>query len=162
MKMEQHMLVTAPVAAGTWYFTHSWIYVLMTVALGVLIDFDHVFDYIREEKKFNMKGLFIKSYLGDFEYFYVIFHAWEYIPLAWIIGALINNYTFSTVFSVAYISHMLPDQLVNNVKPFGYFFTYRVMKKFEMRELFYKGRVVRRKEEGGRKVRPRTQNSKLK
>lgn len=136
------MLVTAPVTAGVWYFTHSWVYAAMTVILGVLVDFDHVFDYIREEKKFDMKGMFIKSYAGDFERMYVIFHAWEYIPLSWIAGALAGNYTFSIVFSAAYFFHMLPDQLMNNVRPFGYFMTYRIMKKFVMTDIFYppKGR----------------------
>jgi hypothetical protein len=143
MKMEHHMLVAAPVTAGTWYFTHNWYYAAMTIVLGVLIDFDHVFDYIREEKKFDMKDMFIKSYLGDFTHLYVIFHAWEYIPLSWIIGAAAGNFTFSIVFSVSYFSHMLPDQLMNNVRPLGYFLSYRIMKKFVMTEVFYppKGRA---------------------
>ena len=140
--MEHHMIVTAPIAAGTYYFTHSWLYVAMAIFLGVLIDVDHVLDYIREEGKFNMKGLFVKSYAGDFTALYVFFHAWEYIPLSWIVGAAIGNYTFSVVFSIAYGAHMLADQLMNNVKPFGYFLIYRIMKKFVMTEFFYfpKGR----------------------
>lgn len=136
MKMEHHMMVTAPIAAGTYYFTHSWLYVAMTLFLGFLVDFDHVFDYVREEHKFDMKDMFIKSYRGDFEKLYVVFHAWEYVPLSFIAGALLDNYTFSVVFSVAYISHLLPDQLMNNTKPLGYFMTYRIIKNFKMTELF--------------------------
>jgi hypothetical protein len=48
-----------------------------------------------------------------------------------------NNPTFSAVFTIAYTCHMLPDQLLNNTKPFGYFMTYRIMKKFEMKKFFY-------------------------
>jgi len=142
MKMEHHLAVAAPIAAGTYYFTRSWIYTAMVIVLGVLVDFDHVFDYIREEHTFDMKDMFLKSYKGDFVHLYVIFHAWEYIPLSWLIGAAFNNYTFSIVFSIAYGAHMLADQLMNNVKPFGYFLTYRIMKKFVMTEFFYfpKGR----------------------
>lgn len=130
------MLVSAPIAAGTYYFTHSLIYTAMALFLGFLVDVDHVFDYIREEHKFDMKDMFIKSYRGNFEKLYVLFHAWEYIPLAWIAGAIMNNYVFSAVFTVAYASHLLPDQLMNNTKPFGYFLTYRIMKKFVMSEFF--------------------------
>jgi hypothetical protein len=90
-----------------------------------------------------MKGLFLKSYKGDFYRLYVIFHAWEYIPLAWLAGYIMNNYTFSIVFSAAYLAHMIPDQLMNNVKPWGYFLTYRIMKKFAMTEIFYKGRPIK-------------------
>jgi hypothetical protein len=138
MKMEHHMMVSAPIAAGTYYFTNSWIYTAMTLFLGFLIDVDHVIDYVREEKRFDMKHLFVKSYEGAFGHFWCIFHAWEYIPLAWIAGAVFNNYTFSIVFTIAYASHMLPDQLLNNTKPLGYFLTYRVMKKFVMSEIFYR------------------------
>jgi hypothetical protein len=59
MKMEHHMLVTAPIAAGTYFITHSWIYTAMTIFLGFLVDVDHVIDYIREEHRFDMKDLFL-------------------------------------------------------------------------------------------------------
>jgi hypothetical protein len=137
MKMEHHALVTIPVAAGTYYFTNSWFYTLVSVFLGVFVDTDHVFDYIREEKKFDFKDMFVKSYLGDFKKLYIIFHAYEYIPIAWIISFLIKDLTFGIVFTVAYLSHMLPDQFMNNTKPFGYFFIYRFIKKFSMKEQFY-------------------------
>lgn len=141
MKMEQHIATSVPVAAGVWLATQNWYYTAMAFFLGFLIDADHVIDYIREEKKFDMKHLFEKSYKGDFNHFYVIFHAYEYIPMAWIAGFFMHNYTFSAVFTAAYLSHMIPDQLFNNVKPFGYFLTYRIYKKFVMSELFYnKGR----------------------
>ena len=137
MKMEHHAIITAPVAIGTYYFTNSWFYTLLTVFLGLLVDFDHVFDYIREEKRFDFKDMFIKSYMGDFKKLYIVFHAYEYIPVAWIISFIIKDWTFGTVFTIAYLSHMLPDQFTNNTKPFGYFFIYRLMKNFSMKEQFY-------------------------
>ena len=147
MKMEQHMAVSAPVAAGAWFTTHNWYYVAMAFFLGFLIDVDHVFDYIREEGKFSMKDMFVKSYKGDFHHLYVIFHAYEYIPLAWLAGYLFHDFTFSIVFTVAYLSHMIPDQLMNNVRPLGYFLTYRIYKKFVMTDLFYKGRPVKKQQD---------------
>ncbi|MEI7541947.1 MAG: hypothetical protein WCJ94_01685 [bacterium] len=145
MKMEHHIAVSVPVAVGVWFTTHNWYYVAMSLFLGFLVDVDHVIDYIREEGTFNMKGLFKKSYLGDFHHFYVIFHAYEYILIAWIVGFFTHNYTFSIVFTVAYLSHMLPDQLMNNTKTFGYFMTYRIYKKFVMTEFFYnKGQKLKK------------------
>ncbi|MBP7791747.1 MAG: hypothetical protein KA120_01660 [Candidatus Goldbacteria bacterium] len=137
MKMEHHAIVTAPVAIGTYYFTHSWFYTLVSVFSGFLVDFDHVFDYIREEKRFSLKDMFVKSYLGDFKKLYIIFHAFEYVPLVWIITLFVKDYTFAVVFTISYLSHMIPDQMANNTKPFGYFLTYRIKKKFDMKELFY-------------------------
>jgi len=137
MKMEHHAAIAVPVSLGILYFTHSWFYCLMSFALGVLIDFDHVFDYIREEKRFDMKDLFIKSYKGDFIRIYLVFHCLEYVPLAWIIGALIHNYTFSIVFTVSYLCHMIADQFANNIRPLGYFFFYRAYAGFDMKKIFY-------------------------
>lgn len=136
MKMEHHAIITVPVAASTYYFTNSLFYTLLSIFLGFLVDFDHVFDYIREEKRFNFRDMLIKSYLGDFKKLYVIFHAFEYIPVAWAISFIIKDYIFAVVFTVAYLSHMIPDQLSNNVKPFGYFFIYRLIKNFSMKETF--------------------------
>ena len=143
MKMEHHMITSVPVAAGVWLASHNWYYVCMSLFLGFLVDVDHVFDYIREEGRFNMRHMFEKSYEGDFHHLYVIFHAYEYIVLAWIPVFFTHNCTFSIVFTVAYLSHMIPDQLMNNVKPLGYFLTYRIYKKFVMTEIFYnKGRKL--------------------
>ncbi len=162
------MAVTAPIAAGAWFFTNSWLYAALAVLAGVMVDADHVFDYIREEKKFEMKGMFIKSYKGDFEYLYIFFHAWEYIPLSFLIGALINNYTFSIVFSIAYFAHLLPDQLLNNTRPWGYSLIYRIIQKFEMRKIFYppKGRPVEKskvksKKSKGEQKQYRKENKKI-
>jgi hypothetical protein len=142
--MEHHIMVSVPVAAGVWFTTRSWFYVAMSLFLGFLVDVDHTLDYIREEGKFDMADMFVKSYVGNFNYLYVIFHAYEYIPIAWIAGYFMHNYTFSIVFTVAYLSHMIPDQLMNNVRPWGYFITYRIMKKFVMTDIFYKGKPLNR------------------
>jgi hypothetical protein len=144
MKMEHHMAVSVPVCAGVWFTTHSWFYVVMAFSLGVLIDFDHVFDYVREEGRFDMADMFTKSYHGDFHHLYVIFHAFEYVPIAWIAGFFMHNFTFSLVFTVAYLGHMIPDQLMNNVRPWGYFMIYRIKKEFVMRDIFYKGKYIDR------------------
>ena len=92
---------------------------------------------MREEKKFNLKDLFIKSYKGDFKKLYVIFHSYEFVPLVWIIGVITGNYEFPAVFTIAYLFHMIPDQMANNVRPFGYFFTFRAIKNFDMDKVFY-------------------------
>ncbi len=134
------MAIALPVSGGILFFTHSWLYFLMSLALGVLIDFDHVFDYIREEKKFDFKDLFIKSYKGDFVKLYLIFHCYEFIIIAWIAAFFLNNYTFAIVFTIAYLAHMIPDQFANNIRPFGYFFFYRAYKKFINKKIFYPDR----------------------
>ena len=133
-------MASAPVAAGVWFFTGNIWYVALSLFLGFLVDVDHVIDYIREERKFNFKDLFVKSYKGDFEKLYVIFHGWEYIALAWA-GALITGAPeFGVVFTVSYLVHMIPDQLMNNVKPLGYSILYRWSKGWVMSEFFYTGR----------------------
>lgn len=137
MKLEHHAAISIPVSLGVYYFTHSFTYFLISFFVGILIDVDHVYDYIREEKRFDLKHLFIKSYLGDFKKMYLFFHAYEYIPLAFLAGYLMNNFTLPLVFSISYIFHLLSDQFSNNTKPLGYFLIYRIIVKFEMKKIFY-------------------------
>ncbi len=137
MKAEHHAAVAVPVTLGIWYMTGSLFYAGLSLFLGVFVDTDHVFDYIREEKKFDFKNMFTKSYKGDFKKLYVFFHCYEYIAAAWVYAWLSGNPQFAAVFTIAYLSHMIPDQLANNVRPSGYFFTYRAMVNFEMDRVFY-------------------------
>ena len=140
MKASQHAIVALPTSISLWVLTgyNIW-YLLMSLFLGFLIDVDHVWDYVREERKFDFKHMFIKSYTGDFKKLHIVFHCLEYVPIAWIIGLIIGGeaVTFAAVFTIAYLSHMIPDLLSNNVHPLGYFFIFRAMKKFEMREIFH-------------------------
>ncbi|HDQ26318.1 MAG TPA: hypothetical protein ENN43_06210 [bacterium] len=137
MKMEHHIAVSVPVSLSIWALTGSVWYFLMSLALGFLVDADHVLDYVREEKKFDMKDMFVKSYKGDFKKLYLIFHCFEFVPLVWLAGFFTGSFEFSAVFTIAYLSHMVPDQISNNTKPWGYFFFYRMANKFKMRKIFY-------------------------
>lgn len=82
MKLEHHIAISVPVSLGVFYFTKSIFYFLFSLAIGILLDTDHIFDYIAEEKKFDLKHMFIKSYLGDFKKIYLFLHAYEYVPVA--------------------------------------------------------------------------------
>lgn len=137
-------MASAPVAAGVWYFTHNIWYVGLSLFLGFLVDVDHVIDYIREEGKFNFRDLFVKSYRGDFRKLYVIFHGWEYILLAWAGAVIAGAPAFGVVFTVSYLVHMIPDQLMNNVKPLGYSIIYRWSKGWVMSEFFNEPKGTRK------------------
>jgi hypothetical protein len=136
MKLEHHIAVSVPVSLGVFYFTRSIFYFLFSLAIGVLVDIDHIFDYIAEEKKFDLKHLFIKSYLGDFKKIYLFFHAYEYVPLAIFLGYYFKNMTFAFVFVISYLIHLIFDQFSNRTKPLGYFLIYRIFVKFEMKKIF--------------------------
>lgn len=136
MKAEHHAIVTVPLSLAIWQATGNFYYFLMCLFLGVFVDVDHVFDYIRENKHFSMRGMFIKSYKGQFKKLTVIFHCWEFIPLAWVVGYFLNNFQFSVVFTLAYLAHMIPDQLMNNTRPWGYSLIYRIAVGFKMKKLF--------------------------
>ncbi|MFP4466499.1 MAG: hypothetical protein ACLFP1_05560 [Candidatus Goldiibacteriota bacterium] len=140
MKASQHAAAAVPVSLGIWALTGNVWYFFMSFFLGFLVDVDHVVDYIREERRFDFKHMFKKSYEGDFKKLWLIFHAYEYVIIAWIAGFLTGNLEFAAVFTAAYLVHMVPDQTANNVHPLGYFITYRMIKKFDMWEIFHYNR----------------------
>jgi len=136
MKFEHHAAVSVPLSAGIWYYTGNLYYFLMALFIGVFIDLDHIFDYIREEGSFDLKGLFIKSYKGDFKKLYLFLHCYEFIPLVWAISFFYGAFEFAAVFTIAYLAHMIPDQFANNTRPLGYFLIYRISVKFNNKKIF--------------------------
>lgn len=95
----------------------------MAILTGVFTDSDHVLDYIEPRD-----GHYLK-------YMTRPFHAWEYGFVGIAILITIWYHPLFLAATIGYISHLVLDQLGNETRPFAYFVTYRIFKKFKRREL---------------------------
>ena len=137
MKLKHHIAITFPIGVSIWLISNSIFYFVMALFLGILVDVDHILDYLIEERRFDLKHLFVKSYNHEYDRLTLCLHCYEYILVVWIICCFSGKYEFAIIFTVSYLTHMIPDQLSNNVRPFGYFFVYRAYRKFRMNDVFY-------------------------
>ena len=70
---------------------------------------------------------------------YLIFHSYESIVLLWMLIYFLNlNFIWSGV-ALSISIHVLCDQFTNPLKPFAYFFFYRLKLGLKRQELFIHG-----------------------
>lgn len=114
-----HTVVSAVVGGGVWAATGSWSAGGLTVAVGVLMDADHLYDYYQWYIKKRPDKL------------YVLLHAWEYsIAGLALLAAEFYHPLFLAVVA-AHLSHVITDHFYNRVAPLGYSIIYRIVKKFD-------------------------------
>ncbi len=114
------------------YFLTKSVYSATACLLtGVFIDLDHIPDYLLYSKfKFSINDFFETCNNYKLKKFYLILHSYEIPAILWIIYITGNN-TVLLGFNIGYTIHLLVDQFGNFSKPFTYFFTFRLIKKFE-------------------------------
>jgi len=120
MQPPGHLLVSIGVGVAIYGLTNSATASAAAAGLGVLIDLDHLFDYLLWASSRSRDKLYL--WLHSYELLLPLFLWWirpEGNALA--LGLLLGAAT-----------HLLTDQLTNRVGPFTYFVVYRMAKGFRM------------------------------
>jgi len=137
MRLEHHVALSAVVSGGVYLVTRSWPMTASSLATGVFIDGDHLFDYIREYGwRWNPRQFFRASYERKYKRVILLLHAWEWLPLLlllawwsgwnpWIVGLVIG-----------WAQHLAADQLCNTYKTWAYFITWRWRHRFDHKLCF--------------------------
>lgn len=140
MLPSRHIVVSLSLGAVVWAFTESLLAGVLCFLSGVLVDVDHLIEYVFHcgWKGFNLKeiyrtckGMAEREGKGGFEKIYLLFHAVEIAVLLWIAFAFIKNiYLFS--FALGYTVHLSMDAAVNTLKPRAYFVSFRIKNGFKI------------------------------
>ncbi len=118
------------------YFDKEKLGIIAGVLGGFLIDLDHVLEYFFTfGLHFNLnyfltgRGFLISNKI------FLVFHAWEYIPILLIIAWLLRRRKNISIFLLALtfgaIVHMTSDCFLNNYPPRNYSIIYRAVKRFD-------------------------------
>lgn len=123
MNPPAHAGVSLVVGGVVWAATRSPGSVLAALAAGVLIDLDHLPDY------FNALVLRRRARV------WLLLHSYEWV-VPGLLAAYLSGWNPMAVAGVgAFLAHILCDQVGNQVYPFSYFFTYRLLKGFRAEEV---------------------------
>ncbi len=103
--------------------------------VGVLLDLDHLVEYYRT-KGFTLNPLKIYRFCGfalqrDWPprvFFWL--HAYEYVLLLALITHAVQFHPAAVGALIGMTQHLLLDQIGNNVGPFSYFLSYRLLYRF--------------------------------
>ena len=113
-----HAAISLTIGGVVWAVTKSPYSMASAFLTGVLIDLDHLVEYY---------WWFVK---GDNTRVLYFLHSYEILVPAFLAGYLSGWNPVVVGSSFAFLGHLLTDQIANPVVPWGYFFTYRAVKRF--------------------------------
>lgn len=108
----------------------------LAFAVAFFVDVDHLLDYfLAEGCRLDLKSFLSGRYLGKGQRLLIIFHAWEYVLVLFVLYVLTRNPVFASL-SIALFSHLCVDVITNRqVVNLGYFITYRVWNSFSQSKI---------------------------
>jgi hypothetical protein len=144
MKPARHMIASGVFATVFYLYIYNrtfWPAIICFIS-GFIIDLDHYLDfYLDTGKKATTLGE-LSSYCEElrFRRYYLLLHSFDLIILFWIVIVIFNLNIFWIALSLGITQHLVLDQLMNrhSIKPFTYFFIFRLVNNFNTNSLFYK------------------------
>lgn len=150
MKATGHIISALPLGAALYLATKSPACALVGCAAAVLVDTDHLLDYLIITKRLDTPRKIMESYktLQILHKNYFLFHAWEWAALLLLLLALFPLLLLAS-FVAGYLTHMIIDQIYNtqflgkfNLKNLFYFFLYRLKYGFDVPSLRKNGHLL--------------------
>lgn len=134
MKFSHHVVTSTILSGAVYAVTGSTPMAVSTVASGILIDLDHVLDFlVFSNKKFTLKNMFVWCDKCQWEKVTLLLHSWEMMFfLACLAGITGNPVLLGIVIGAGF--HLTGDQIVNPRKNplhrYFYFLGFRIAKGF--------------------------------
>jgi len=141
MKPSRHIIASALLSGVLWFFTKSFFAAGLCFVSGVLIDVDHVIEYIIHygARGLNLKKVYKACEDMRFNRLYLVFHTAELGILLWAATVLTQN-IYLLALASGYSLHLILDIVGNQVHPLYYFFILRLLHKFHTERLTKGGR----------------------
>jgi len=128
----QHVIASGAVSLVFFTVSKSWAGAAVCFLSGVLIDIDHFFDLWIARRRVSLSYSELHrfcSYEKDGR-LHLVFHSYELHALLWL-SVLALGLSWPWVgLAVGTSTHLLIDQLCNPIRPFTYFFLYRLKCRF--------------------------------
>jgi len=148
MKPSIHFATSFSVGLIIWFFTKSVYAGALCLASGVLVDSDHLVEFGIQHgwRKLTFKNVYETSLRTGtreegprFTKLYLIFHTVEVALLFWAAVIYTKN-IYLLAIAAGYSSHLVLDSIGNPFYPRSYFMTWRIIKKFNIKELSRNGK----------------------
>lgn len=117
----------------------------MCLIAGVFIDIDHVLDYyIEQPLTLKIKRIHLWYVENRFKRLFIFLHSLELLFALWIIISVFKLGVFWIAFAIGLTQHMILDIIFNKkiIYPYGYFLSYRFIKKFKSEHVCRKFRAA--------------------
>lgn len=137
------LAVVSSLLAG-YYFKEKIVSFLAGIVAGFFIDLDHALEYLLVFKgHFNFQYFFEGRQFLTSEQLHLWFHAWELVPVLFIIAWLFRRQRVVKIIAItmafAGAVHLATDVVINQVSPKFYLLGYRASRDFQMKNLMTPG-----------------------
>ena len=140
MKLAQHCLSAVPLALAGYAASGGRISGAVMAGLSsVLIDGDHVLDYLLYRKRWGgMKDFFANCEEGRLPRLYLVLHSFEFVIFLWLLVGFGIAAPWGVGLTIGVTGHLLLDWVGNRhlVKQSFYWFSFRAMHRFDGNELY--------------------------
>jgi len=111
------------------------------LAGGILIDVDHIFDFlvIHNWREYSFKRFMNPPDWKRTERIYLFFHCYEFLIPCWIAFYLLGMIGFGLAFTLGFVAHLVMDHFLNKdypIYPYSHFFIFKASSKFKFDKLF--------------------------
>lgn len=120
---------------ASFWITNSKGLAIASFIAGIFIDVDHFLDYYLN-KGFSLDIIdFYRTCVNrKLTKIYIFFHSLELLIFFWLIAILYPSNLIWWGITIGVSQHLIFDGLVNELAPAGYFFAYRLIKKFDLKQ----------------------------
>lgn len=131
MKTWAHGLAALPLASVCYFSQGSAPLAAAVAAASVLVDLDHLLDYLLWRRRWLGLGDFFDSFHShQVPNLYLVAHAWELMALAWALILGLGAPAWARWLGLAWLYHLAWDQATNGVGPWFYFWVHRARMGF--------------------------------
>jgi len=110
----------------------------------VFIDADHIFDFWYNHGLRKYRQFFALILETDLPRMFVVLHSFEVILVLWICIFVFSLDKYWICAAIGFTQHLILDQLGNPIRPFGYFFIYRLLKGFKKEHVVWVHKLKKR------------------
>jgi len=129
--------VSITFSAFLFAITKSWILFTASLVSGVLIDLDHVLDFLWEYRmRFVVQKFFDAHYNRKILFCMIIFHSWELLIPLNIYAFLVGGNSWVIGITIGLTQHIILDQTFNKkINKCIYFFFWRLKNDFSFKKM---------------------------
>lgn len=141
MKPGFHIAAAAAVGAGVYAYYRSLPCVAWAIIGGVLVDLDHVPDFLLEHGIRKISRFYHICTSFEMRKLYLVLHSVELVFIIWAAIAICGLGAIWISMAAGWSVHMLLDILSNPIGMRGYFLFYRMARNFESKDLLIKEKL---------------------
>lgn len=123
MSPQGHAAISAGIGFLVWVFTRSVAGAVTALAVGVLMDLDHLIDY------------YFWLWKEQYTHLWLVLHGYE-IVVPMILATWLSDWNpVLLAATIAHLGHMVTDQFTNHLGRYTYFIAYRAARRFRLHAL---------------------------